>query len=228
MATTFASSRYPALSIMRPDGESAVRFKDGRYTTDDEADIELLRGSKPLITELDTVEIANKVTTVPPSATAPAGDLAAFPFERRTYQRGNEPFVVLHLSRGLATVAEPCASLVEAFGIAYPASTKAELRFVTTSRAAVTGTDARVSVTESALDPKVRLELYRQAHVLVRTAGEEGDAFAIDAIAAGTPVIVADAGAEALAAALKDAEASYQRVSAQAAKAEKQLRAARR
>jgi hypothetical protein len=223
-------SHIESLSVMRADG-TAITFRDGRFLAEREDDIAQLR-CHPRYTreagQAGSAPAAAPTRTPVVAATSTAADLAAFPFERRTYGRGNEPFVVLHLSQNLGHVREDAAAIALAFDRALPASAKAELRFVTAARGDIQA-GPRASVVERELGLAGRLTLYREAHLIVRSASDAAAAFAADATAAGTPVVVlTDGDVDELARAIADAEASYPRVSAQAAKAEKQLRAARR
>jgi hypothetical protein len=230
MPTVF-ESHITSLSILRPDGNSAITFDNGRFVAASEADVEQLRAHKRFVREVGVsavlgVSRASETVAVVPKAGSV--DLAAFPYERRTYQRGNEPFVVLHLSQNLSAVVTDAALIATAVNQAFPAPLKVSLRFVCAGGARIVGDDPRASVNEVALTPKARLEALRSAHVLVH-GPDAGDGFDSEAIAAGTPVVPIPAtGADALAALLSAAEDRYGKAAAEAAKAEKRLRAAQR
>lgn len=229
MPTTFESPRHERLTLHRADGVP-IAFEAGRYVAQDEQDHATLRSA--LAAEYGVVEAMQTAVKVTEVASGPTVNLAPFPFERRTFKRGNESFVVAFVTPMLGNVVEPARLVVGAFAAAFepdPRFTRptASLRVVTAGGRCDIGVAPGLAIEERPLTDAALLDLFREAHVVVRLPGEP-DAIATKAVAAGTPVIEmieGDDAVMALTAALRDAEASYPRVSAQAAKAEKQLRA---
>lgn len=224
----FECAAYPNLTIpLDHEQGTAIQFRDGRFITADAAELDALRDPdrQSFIAERGEAPAGGAAggASVSDDTQPVANRYDAFPFEKREYQKGNEPFAVAHLSANLAAVAADVAVIAEAVKLV----PTAQLRVVSAARAVIDGVD----VEELALDDAAQLAILRKAHVLVRTADEAGDDFELAAIAAGTPtlrLISGDNAAAVLAESLAAIESKYGKAANDAAKASKQLVAAAR
>ena len=230
--TQFKSPRSERLTLMRFDAEP-IQFQKHAFSTDDESAIEYLRSEHVRDTH-GVFEVGAEAATLQsappgtPSVVKAEVDFAAFPFEKREYKRGNEPFVVSFIAENLGKVADDAAAIGKAFiETAFPEKSTSELHVLTRSQASIGVEDDRIKITETDIGPAL-LSTFRNSHVIVRGASQRGDDVELEAIAAGTPVLTLTDGADAVAilsAALKATENAYGKASSDAAKAAKQLRA---
>lgn len=121
-------------------------------------------------------------------------DASLFPFRKRSFQRDNETFVVLHSSTNGGERRKGADVAYRAFCKAFGDQT--DVRLVLRSRfahiAEVNG-DPRVTVLEGVIDDERKVEIFHGAHALLYPSRGEGfGLIPLEAIATGLPAIVAD------------------------------------
>jgi hypothetical protein len=224
----FNSPRHERLNFQRHEADP-IQFQKHVFETDDEATIEFLRTDFAKEHGVIEVDAPSGASTKQPPAPSGAStiDLDAFPFEKREYKRGNEPFTVALIADNVGAIKDDANAIARAFvETAFPEKSTAQLHILTRARADVGVEDPRIVVNETDLGPAL-LSTFRNAHVVVRGASQRGDDVEVAAIAAGTPVLSlvdGEGAAATLSAALKATENAYGKASADAAKAAKQLR----